>query len=93
MARHKDHRPGQPKSSEPPADLVAAATSLAHPAVTRSGLTTTADGEWALMVRVKPGTTTPIPAIERACAGHPVVYDDEPREPPVARPAYPERGE
>ena len=93
MTRHEIHRPGRPKSAEPPDDLAATAASLAHPDITRSGLTTTADGEWALMVRVKPGTPTPIQAIEEASGSHPVVYDDEPGEYPVARPAYPDRGE
>jgi hypothetical protein len=93
MTRKKVHRPGLPKSAEPPADLAAVAASIAHPSVTRSGLTTTADGDWALMVRVKSGTATPIRAIEQACSGHPVIYEDERQEPPVARPAYPDRGE
>jgi hypothetical protein len=73
--------------------LAEAAASLTHPLVTRAGLTTTADGRWALMVRVKEGTATPVPEVEAASHGHPVVYDVEPRDWPVARPAYPGRGE
>ena len=93
MTQRKTHRPAPPRSATPPDDLAAIASSLAHPKITRSGLTTTAGGEWALMVRVKPGTPTPIDDIEAAAAGHPVVYEDEPEQHPVARPAYPGRGE
>lgn len=69
------------------------ADALRHPDVTRVGLTTTGDGDWAVMVRTKPGTVTPIAAIEKAGRGYPVIYEVEPDEPPVARPAYPSRGE
>ena len=86
-------RPGRPDSPEPPPDLAAIAVSIRHPAITRSGLTTTPDGQWALFVRVKPGTSTPIPAIEAASGSYAVVYETEPAEPPIARPAYPDRGE
>ena len=87
------HRPGRPRSSQPPSDLAEFAASIAHPDVSRSGLTTTEDGEWALMLRVKRGTPTPIGDIERRLAGYRVFYEDEPQDPPVARPAYPSRGE
>jgi hypothetical protein len=93
MAQKAKHRPGRPASRVPPDDLAVTASSIDHPLVTRSGLTTTADGRWALMVRVKPGTRTPIPAVETLAAEHPVVYEEEPSELPVARPAYPDRGE
>jgi hypothetical protein len=89
----RPNRPGVPKSPEPPEDLAALAASVSHPAVTRSGLTTTPDGEWALMVRVKAGTPTPIQAVEASCRKHPVVYEEGRDEPPVARPAYPADGE
>lgn len=69
------------------------ADTLAHPSVTRVGLTTTESGEWALAVRVPRGANLPLPDLEQRCRDFPVVYDYEPEEPPVARPAYPGRGE
>jgi hypothetical protein len=69
------------------------ADSFSHPAVTRVGLTTTADGRWALMVRVQPGTPIPIKEIAAVCRDYPIIYQEEPQEFPVARPAYPALGE
>jgi hypothetical protein len=88
-----DHMPAPPLEPEPPKELLRLAESLAHPAVTRIGLTTTERGEWALMVRVPPGTALPLPDLEERCRPFSVVYQYEPQEPPVARPAYPSRGE
>jgi hypothetical protein len=93
MSSRKTHIPGVPESDKPPRKLGQIAESLDHPDVTRVGLTTTTDGRWALMVRVKPGTRIPIREVEDASHGHPVVYQDEPDEPPIARPAYPGSGE
>ena len=87
------HNPGLPTSPKPPRGLVEIAKSLTHPDVTGVGLTTTDDGRWALMVRVKPSAQTPIREVQETCSGYPVIYQDEPEEPPVARPAYPHRGE
>ena len=93
MSNRTKHIPGLPKSPSPPPELGHIAKSLSDPNVTRVGLTTTSDGRWALMVRVKPGTETPIQKVEDSCSGYPVIYQDEPDEPPVARPAYPAKGE
>lgn len=93
MSSRKTHIPGRPVSEKPPSKLVKISKSLSDPAVTRVGLTTTADGRWALMVRVKPGNSTPIKEVEEACDDYPVVYQDEPEDLPVARPAYPAKGE
>ena len=93
MSSRETHIPGVPESDKPPRKLVQLAKSLHHPEVTRVGLTTTSDGRWALMVRIKPSTQTPISEVEDASGGFPVVYQDEPDEPPVARPAYPGSGE
>jgi aminoglycoside phosphotransferase (APT) family kinase protein len=87
------HIPGLPVSPEPPEGLVKIANSLSGPEVTRVGLTTTANGRWALMVRVRPGTSIPVKEVEDKCHEYPVIYQDEPVELPVARPAYPARGE
>jgi hypothetical protein len=86
------HVPGTPKSPDPPRELVEVLDSLRHPSVTRTGLTTTRDGDWALMVRVRPGIPTPVPEVEAQARGFPVVYLVETPTPPVARPAYPARG-
>lgn len=70
------------------------ADSLSHPDVTRVGLTTTPEGDWALMVRSKPGTPIPIKEVDALVGGrYPVVYQDDPGRLPVARPAYPGLGE
>lgn len=87
------HIPGLPLSPEPPEGLLSLADSLTHPCVTRVGLTTTAEGEWALMVRVRRGTAIPLPDLEQQCSPYPIVYQAEPDDPPVARPAYPSLGE
>jgi hypothetical protein len=88
-----EHTPMRPLTPDPPTALVAIADTLTHPDVTRVGLTTTSTGEWALMVRIRLGRPTPIPEVEAHAGGYPVVYQDEPRSPPVARPAYPAKGE
>ena len=93
MSSRTSHIPGLPESPEPPRKLAQIADSLDHPDVTRVGLTTTKDGHWALMVRVRPSTQIPIHEVEKECSGYPVIYQDEPEEPPVARPAYPASGE
>lgn len=93
MAPDSRHRPGRPRSPEPPAALTAIVDRLTHPQVSRVGITTTSNGDWAMMVWVKSGATTPIEAIETEADGFPVIYEKEPIDPPVARPAYPGRGE
>ncbi len=93
MSKRNTHVPGRPASPEPPSKLVELTNSLRNPAVTKVGLTTTADGSWALMVCVRPGTHTPVKAVEEVCPDYPIVYQEEPDELPVARPAYPARGE
>ena len=92
MSSRTTHNPGSPTSPKPQ-KLAQIADSLTHPDVTRVGLTTTTDGRWALMVRVRPSTQIPIREIEEAANGYPVVYQDEPDELPIARPAYPASGE
>lgn len=85
----------QPKrpTTPAPARLIQLADSLQHPAVLRTGLTTTQEGKWALLVVVKQGTAHPIEAIERSAAGYPVVYEEDAGHLPLARPAYPSLGE
>ena len=92
MSTHPSHsdRPSPPQA---PGSLARIADSLSHPHVTQTGLTTTPDGRWALMVRVRPGIAVPIDDIERASEGHPVVYREAPGSYPVARPASPALGE
>lgn len=87
-----DRIPGLPGSPEPPDALARLARSLSHPQVTQTGLTTTHDGRWALLVAVRPGSPVPIAEVERAAEGHPVVYEDD-RGPARARGAYPALGE
>lgn len=87
------HIPGRPATPEPPDGLSELAETFRHPGVTRVGLTTTADGKWALMVGVPRGAAVPIHDVERAAAGYPVIYDHDSDDLPVARPAYPDRGE
>lgn len=87
------HMPGPPNVAEPPEDLRALVATLRHPNLARVGLTTTREGRWALMAWVRRGVPVPIPEVEAQAKGHPVVYQTEPKAPPVARPAFPGRGE
>lgn len=87
------HIPGRPVTPEPPDGLRDLADSFRHPGITRVGLTTTAKGEWALFVGVPRGAAVPIDDVEQAADGYPVIYDHDPDDLPVARPAYPDRGE
>lgn len=83
------HRPAPPRSPSPPRDLLEIVGELRHPEIMNVGLTTTSKGEWAAMVRVRPGTHIPIPEIGSRHRGYPVVYQQGSDTPPVARPAYP----
>ncbi|MEZ0388733.1 MAG: hypothetical protein ACAI34_16795 [Verrucomicrobium sp.] len=69
------HRPGEPTSETPPPDLVALAESLHHPLVRTSGITCTEDGRWALYVTVPDEAQVPLPEVEAATGGLPVVYE------------------
>lgn len=93
MQDESSQSPGLPKNPEPPSALVAVADSLRHPDVTQVGLTTTPEGDWALLVRVTLGAPVPIEEIEALCGPHPVVYQEDSGSMPVARPAYPAFGE
>ena len=90
---NEPHIPGQPKEATPPAGLIEAQKAVSGTRATRVGLTTTHDGDWALMVRIPRGSEWPLPDVEAASGGFPVIYQYEPEQPPVARPAYPDRGE
>lgn len=86
------HRPGKPSDPEPPDALIELAEALRDPLVRQAGLTTTADGRWALYVTVPGDTAVPIASVERQAGGFPVVYEAEADEPPYAGPAYPAAG-
>jgi len=83
------HQPGEPSDPEPPDKLLDLASALTDPLVRQSGVTTTADGRWALYVTVPPDAAVPIVGVESQADGFPVVYEAEPDELPLARPAYP----
>jgi hypothetical protein len=85
----RTHRPGTPSDSEPPDPLLKLADRVRDPLVVRSGVTTTADGRWALYVTVPDDATVPIQSVEAQAGGFPVVYEAEPKEPPRAGPAFP----
>ena len=85
------HRPGAPSSPDPPDRLTKIADNLRHPLVVQSGVTTTANGRGALYVTVPANTDVPIAEVESQAGGFPVVYEAEPKEPPIAGPAYPGR--
>jgi hypothetical protein len=76
-----------------PTALQDVAARARHPAATEIGITKTPDGRWALLVQVKKGTKVPLEALEGMAGGYPVLYEEEPDSLPVARPAYPSRGE
>ncbi len=85
----RTHRPGTPSTPEPPDQLVELADTLRDQLVVQSGVTTTADGRWALYVTVPAHSAVPIASVESQAGGFPVVYEAEPDEPPHAGPAYP----
>ena len=87
---HK-HLPGIPTIAEPPERLIELADSVRDPLVVQSGVTTTADGRWALYVTVPADAPVPIPNVERQAGGYPVVYEAEPAEPVRAGPSQPNR--
>ncbi len=89
----RTHRPGEPPDPQPPARLAELAGSIRDPLIRQCGVTTTADGRWALYVTVPGDATVPIPNVERQAGGFPVVYEAEPDEPPRAGPAYPAGGQ
>jgi hypothetical protein len=93
VPKYSVHIPAPPKSPEPPRGLAEAVKAFAHPDVENVGLTTTSSGEWAVMVRVHRFSPTPIPDVDSHFAGFPLIYETAPNEFPVARPAYPDRGE
>ncbi len=76
-----------------PAQLLEACVHVRHPDVTEVGVTRTPDGRWALFVQVRQGTATPLCAIEAMAGDFPVLYEEEPESMPIARPAFPGRGE
>ena len=88
----RTHRPGTPTHPEPPERLLKLAERIRDPVVVRSGVTTTADGQWALYVTVPRDATVPIASVETQAGGFPVVYEAEPKEPPRAGPAFPAGG-
>lgn len=93
MTNEPNHIPGRPKDPTPPSELQHAADTITHDAIAQVGLTTTSEGEWALLVRVKPEASYPIPEVEQLAHGHPVIYQRAPARTPVARPAFPSLGE
>jgi hypothetical protein len=85
----RTHSPGEPSDPEPPDELIELAEGVDDPLVRQSGVTTTADGRWALYVTVPRNAAVPIPSVETQAGKYPVVYEAEPDEPPRAGPAYP----
>lgn len=77
-----------------PEPLLRVCDNLKHPAVMECGLTKTQSNQWALWVKVRRGTEVPVAEIDAMAEGFPIVYEvDEASELPVARPAFPARGE
>lgn len=87
----RTHHPAPPVDEEPPERLLALADGLRDPQVVQAGVTTTADGRWALYLTVPSDCDVPIARIERMAGGFPVVYEAD-RSPVHAGPAYPRRG-
>jgi len=85
------HRPGEPKTPQPPPRLLVLADTLHDPSVIQCGITTTNDGRWALYVTVPAGIDVPIASVERSAEGFPVVYEAALDEPVRAGPAFPGR--
>ena len=92
MAR-RSGLPKRPSDPTPPPRLLEISQQLLHPEVAQTGLTTTSDGRWALMVRLQPGAHAPLDEVERLTGEFPVVYRPPRARTPIARPAYPQLGE
>ncbi|WP_077001051.1 hypothetical protein [Variovorax sp. KK3] len=91
MKPARTHHAGEPSTPEPPERLLAVADTCHDPQVRQCGVTTTADGRWALYVTVPADATVPIASIERQADGFPVVYEAELPAPVRAGPAFPGR--
>jgi hypothetical protein len=76
-----------------PERLLEACVHVRHPDVTEIGVTRTPDGRWALCVQVRQGTLTPLREVEAMAGDFPVLYEEESEVMPIARPAFPGRGE
>lgn len=83
----------RPPERPPPKLQQIKARALKYPDVARAGLTKTEDGRWAVKLWLRKTVRAPLPDLEEQCEGFPIIYDREPEFPPVARPAYPRRGE
>lgn len=86
------HRPGRPNTPAPPETLRTLVDRISHGSVAQKGITTTEDGEWALLVRVYPNQASPAAYLQAQAHGIPVIME-EVGDAPVARPAYPAKGE
>jgi len=88
------HRQSLPTIAAPPPELKALSRKLSrHPDIAQAGLTTTSDGRWALMLWLRKSSNLTPDDIEQLAEGFPVVLEAEPDFPPIARPAFPARGE
>lgn len=82
------HRPGRPKTPAPSSTLRERLAALDHPAIANRGVTTTADGEWAMLVRVHQGPASIRQALIEQAREVPIVVEVV-GDPPLARPAFP----
>lgn len=64
-----------------------------HPGVYSIGVTRADDGRWALRIVHRKNIAAPFADVGEEVEGIPVLYDSEPDLMPVARPAFPDRGE
>ena len=85
----RDHCPGPPRDPAPPAELIALSERLQDASVLSAGITTTADGRWALYVAVPADVVVPISSVQSSAGRFPVVYEAAATEPTIAKPAYP----
>jgi hypothetical protein len=88
MYPKQGHRPGKPRTPNPPAELDAVIAGLDEllkqgrmKTVRRVGMTTTEDGQWAVFVTVPSTTQVPLAEVEASTHGFPIVYDTEPDKP------------
>ena len=94
MANVESPNVSRPATEPSPAVQRAKAEARKSADVAKVGLTTTADGNWAVKVWLRKGAEPPVPAVESAAGdGVPVIYASEPDSPPLARPAFPMLGE
>lgn len=80
-------------TDDPPIGLIERAGAIKSDKLVFSGVTTTADGRWAILLQVKKGQVVDREEAKMLAGTFPVVVQRDSGEEQVARPAFPDKGE